>query len=417
MFLRASYERSRDERGAVLIYIAISLVGLLGFSALVVDYGVMWAARRQAQNAADAGALAGAISLAYVDPADQDRAKAAAAATARKNLVWGLAPNVDPATDVIIGPCPPNSPGLPDTCVRVNVFRNQDKDPLPTYFARVLGITEQGVKAMATAQVVVGNASDCLKPWAVPDKWFENRPVEGATWNWDSTFDRYYENGPDAGQLLPTPPSLDEYMAPSSAGSGSGFRVPDDVGRLVRLKSGNPNQALTAGWFFPIDLPRLNDNSDTGGDRYRENIYSCNSIPVAIGETVWNEPGDMIGPTGQGIDDLIAQDPHATWADPDGIGGEPGHVADSCTGDVPPCAAQSPRLVAVPVFDVDAWTMQDKTSGKFQVRITNILGFFLQPRQGNEVMGVFTGFPGNLKAGSGKLDPSASFLRSVILIR
>ena len=60
-----------SERGAVIVHVTIALVGLLAFSIFVVDYGVMWAARRQAQNAADAAALAGAISLAYVDFDDQ----------------------------------------------------------------------------------------------------------------------------------------------------------------------------------------------------------------------------------------------------------------------------------------------------------------------------------------------------------
>lgn len=395
-----------------MIYIAISLIGILGFTALVVDYGVMWAARRQAQNAADAGALAGAISLAYVDPADKERAAAAAAAMARTNLVWGQPPTMNPAdpNDVSIGPCPPNSIGLPDTCVRVNVYRNQYRDPLPTYFARLVGVNEQGVRATATAQVAVGNSSDCLKPWAVPDKWFENLP--GPAWTFDSSFDRYYQNGPEAGQLMPG--TVDRYVPPGADGSGSGFRVPDDIGTLVRLKSGNPQQAITAGWFFPIDLPRLNDQSATGGDRYRDNISSCNSVPVSIGGSVWNEPGNMIGPTGQGIDELIAKDPDARWVDADGPGGRPGHIENSCA---PGCAATSPRLVAVPLFNVDAWSQQDKTSGKFEFRITNIIGMFLLPRQGNDVMGVFTGYPGNLRAGQGTVDPSASFLRTVILIR
>ena len=60
-------EQSRlsSERGAVLIQVAVCLLVLLAFSAFVVDYGVMWASRGQAQTAADASALAGAISMAY----------------------------------------------------------------------------------------------------------------------------------------------------------------------------------------------------------------------------------------------------------------------------------------------------------------------------------------------------------------
>jgi uncharacterized membrane protein len=40
---------------------------LTALTAFVVDYGVLWVARRQAQNAADAGALAGATALAFDD--------------------------------------------------------------------------------------------------------------------------------------------------------------------------------------------------------------------------------------------------------------------------------------------------------------------------------------------------------------
>ena len=45
----------------MLILVALSLVTLIAFTTFVVDYGAMWVGRRQAQNAADAGALAGAV--------------------------------------------------------------------------------------------------------------------------------------------------------------------------------------------------------------------------------------------------------------------------------------------------------------------------------------------------------------------
>src|SRR5437762_12197199 len=57
--------RGTGERGAILIQVAISILSLTAFSAFVVDYGVFWVARNQAQTAADAGALAGAVALAY----------------------------------------------------------------------------------------------------------------------------------------------------------------------------------------------------------------------------------------------------------------------------------------------------------------------------------------------------------------
>ena len=57
--------RITNERGAVLLQVAVALLALLALSGFVFDYGVMWVSRGQAQTAADAGALAGAISLAF----------------------------------------------------------------------------------------------------------------------------------------------------------------------------------------------------------------------------------------------------------------------------------------------------------------------------------------------------------------
>jgi Flp pilus assembly protein TadG len=57
--------RRESERGAVFIHVAIGLLVLLGFIAFVADYGMLWVSRNQAQNAADAGALAGVSALAF----------------------------------------------------------------------------------------------------------------------------------------------------------------------------------------------------------------------------------------------------------------------------------------------------------------------------------------------------------------
>ena len=76
-------DRQRSERGAVLIMVAMAMLAMLAFGAFFVDYGVMWASRGQIQTAADAGALAGAVALAYDDAADFNGAKAKAQAVAR----------------------------------------------------------------------------------------------------------------------------------------------------------------------------------------------------------------------------------------------------------------------------------------------------------------------------------------------
>ena len=41
------------------------------------------------------------------------------------------------------------------------------------FFGNLLGIGSQGVRATATAQIVTGSQTDCLKPWAILDRWDE----------------------------------------------------------------------------------------------------------------------------------------------------------------------------------------------------------------------------------------------------
>jgi hypothetical protein len=409
-----SDRRRHGERGAVLIHVAVALVGLLAFSMLVIDYGVMWTARNQAQNAADAAALAAAVSLAYYDPDDIPRAKAAAIAAGQANLVWGQAPNIQEADVIIPYDCPPGAPGPPDTCVRVNVYRNQTRDPLPVYFAPLVGITQQGVQAMAVAQVLMANQSDCIKPFAIPDKWIERRDDKGIVreipWDWEQTYDRYYETGNNKGELLSLNPlEIDQYIAPAGDDPGSGFRMEGDYGTKVVLKAGNPARSINPGWYFPVDLPRSDGAPITGGDKYRENIASCNGVAIGPGDVLQVEPGNMIGPTAQGIRELVAPDP-SHW--------DEGENAPTCNGD-PNCYTR--RYVAIPMFDVDAYSTADRTSGRFDLPITKLVGFFIEdvPESGphkDDVIGYFVPFRG-IYSSEGPAPQPSSFLRTVALVR
>ena len=138
----------RHERGAILIHVAIAMVGLLAFSAFSIDHGVMMVSRGQAQNAADAAAWAAGLYLAWDDATDQPGAQAIAVVAAQQNGVWGSAPDIT-TTDVTFPTCPPGSPGPVDTCVRVDVYRNQRPggNPLPVFFSSLIGVGGQSDRA------------------------------------------------------------------------------------------------------------------------------------------------------------------------------------------------------------------------------------------------------------------------------
>src|SRR5579864_1556809 len=98
-----------DDRGAILVHVAVGLLMLTALSAFAIDFGLFWMSRRQAQNAADAGALAGAVALGFdsgSDKSDTGPAKESAYTTALANFVGGQAPAVNIDSDITFPACP-----------------------------------------------------------------------------------------------------------------------------------------------------------------------------------------------------------------------------------------------------------------------------------------------------------------------
>ena len=63
--MRRITRRLRDESGMTYVFVGLGFMAFLGASMLAIDVGMLMTARNQAQNSADAAALAGATSLAF----------------------------------------------------------------------------------------------------------------------------------------------------------------------------------------------------------------------------------------------------------------------------------------------------------------------------------------------------------------
>ena len=92
----------REERGVTLVLMALMLFLALGMSALAIDYGMIKAAKAEAQRAMDAAALAGASAFLIPDPATDFSgiAEARAREFAKKHDVHRT-PVTDPEVTVI----------------------------------------------------------------------------------------------------------------------------------------------------------------------------------------------------------------------------------------------------------------------------------------------------------------------------
>jgi hypothetical protein len=379
----------------------------------------MWVGRRQAQNAADAGALAGAVAKAFDVGGWTNRTETGPARTAARQMaishgVVGEAPNVVMASDVYFTDqpadmCPADADGNTG-CIRVDVYRNQARgNPLPSIFGQAFGIVAHGVRATATARVAIADASDCLKPWAIPDKWLDiydvTPPMNEVPPQW--TEDDRFETQTGGGN--PTPlPNPDVYTPASPSGPGTGFTVAADLGRRVVLKQGGPSTSIEPGVFQPVRIPRY-DGGSTGAADYRDNIATCSGLPIGIGDVLESENGNMIGPTRQGVLELIALDPNAEWDT------ATRSVINSCATATPSCG-RSPRIVAVPIYNTGVYDTT-RRQGLPTFTIVNILGFFIDNMQGNDVVGYLTEAPGLVTTATAPIDPSASFLAQIQLIR
>ena len=331
----------KSRRGVSLAFVAILMVVLLGMAALAVDVGMLYNAKGQAQNAADSGALAGAGSL-IMTPNDSTTATSVAETFAEQHVIIKDAVQIIPNEDIQVD--------LANRRVTVTARRIMDRgNAVPTFFAKVLGFDLVDVEATAVAEVAPAGSAACLKPWAIPDA-YDDLVMPPEEFNDPGD---YYESG------------VTSY--------GTTYRGPSmDWGLQLTLKHSNPGDAVAPGQFYPIDLPLPDGGPIVGGDKYRENIATCNGQIVQVGDDVQTENGNMIGPTQQGVKELISMDPLATW--------------DSFMGVVnsayPPGA--SPRMVRVPMFD----PRYPPTPGKQDITITNIGGFFIEGMgPGGRVMG------------------------------
>lgn len=352
----------RDERGMSLVFVGVGFMAFLAATTLAIDVGMFATARSQAQNSADAGALAGAVALVFDDYNNRSTsgpAKQNAMVAARANEVIGAPVDVKPS-DVTF----PVGPSGLNNRVRVEVFRTDDEgrnNPVGTLMGRFFGVTDVNIKAEATAEASPANAMTCVKPFTIPDRWIERQTPP---WDEDDTFDMYDRHG------NPLPPEQQDVYIPVTETGYTGYNAARDKGMELMIRAGTGNNIMPS-FYFSYAMGGV-----TGGSEYEWNIANCNPLMMGFGDLLLAEPGNMMGPTNDGIDDLIARDPNAYWDD----------VNDKPVSTMNP----SPRVTVIPVYD-PIYYDTGKLNGRYaDLKVANYLGFFIVGRSGNSVYGRIT---------------------------
>jgi len=390
--MAAPLQRLRDdERGMSFVFVGVGFFAFLSATTLAIDVGMFMTARTQAQNAADAGAHAGAVALvrnSFTDRSAGGPVVTSAINAALANRVMGTLVSVTPA-DVEF---PTDPKGQADR-VKVTVYRTSAKgNPVPTLMGQLFGVNTVDIIATATGEAAPANAMTCVKPFMIPDKWTEKVDSKGTPdgpWTPDKTFDMYDSKD----NLIP---NGDVYIAADQTGY-TGYTVANDVGKTLVLRAGTGTN-INPSFYFSWKMP-----GDVGGDFYRDNIAHCNQATILWGTPIIQEPGDKSGPTIQGINDLINQDIGAQWD-------------SGCNCVTGSKFSTSPRVFPIPLYD-PAFYAAGKANGRpADFKIANFLGFFADHVDGNQIYGTITNIVGMVSDQAAEA-PAGVFPRAIRLVQ
>ncbi len=291
-----SERKIETNRGFIVVAVALLLVVILGFVALATDAGVVYSSRTAAQEIVDGAALAGASTFVLNPTAPQPATAIAYATNAAANQsILGNA--VDPA-DVTVT--------VANRIVTVHLTHTE-----PTFFAKVLGVNSADVAVQARAEASdTALGASCVKPFFLPNAAF--LPAGANVCN----------------ACDPAKPEYNQVLFRGGAPTAYAF---SKIGQQFNIRPLTPNQALEPAQYYSLAL------GGRGGDDYRTNIGTCVEGAIYCGECFGVEPGNMVGPTKQGVEDLI---------------GNPADIFHA-VGDYGPLHSDTSRsLVVVPVWDV-----------------------------------------------------------------
>jgi hypothetical protein len=412
--MRTIRSRLGNERGSIVVMAAVSLFAMLALAALAVDLASLRDAKAESQRAADVIALAGAAAFRdfpWTDAATVDAAQAWALEVARKNKVrtdtLDLRNQTSQTTTYPWG----SVRVIQTNQVTLNVIPDSQKvrawvrhAGVQTFFGGLLGVPYGHVQAMATAWATnEGPTVNCLKPFAMPDMWFEsdtitqdvnkNRymdPITQVTGNTQDGESWKYQPASIGGHdyYLPYNPSVPDDPTHPQTGYGSGLRssaqtdptkrYDHDVGLKILLKpqtgSGNTKPAAermgNAFWMLNLN-PDLN---------FKDEVRSyCGK--ASVGDSVPYENGSKTA-VRQAIDDVNKLDPGAHWDD----------NTHRVEGSSFPNWTDSPRVVVVALIDPKYWMANSSnTKPDPGSQFTNFVRIFFEPIDP-------TGPPDNIKA-------------------
>lgn len=249
-----AWQRVAFERGQVILFSALMLPVLLGMTALAVDVGSYADAKRTLQNASDAIALAAGRDMCTPNPADCSNTTAALATANSYATKNGIPANA--MTVTFLG-------GNTAPAVRVSITESHR-----FAFAPIIGINSKDVTAAATAAKLSPGALSGLMPWAITQA-----TIDAST----------------PGQLV----TIKQGAGGGTTGNYGAIDYDGTGANVYRDTIMHGSQTTVCAQGQP--------GCDTTGCPGSFPSPCAENAPSCTGPQCTSEPGNMVGPTDQGV--------------------------------------------------------------------------------------------------------------------
>jgi Flp pilus assembly protein TadG len=333
-------------RGATLVLVSVSMTMLMGFAALAVDLGHLYAVHTEMRNAADSAAMAGASALVMDEVLQGDsaqdelayQARLRAQAFAAKNPAQGADVYLT-SSDVVVGYV--TNPydlheqmtvaGSPynAVCVRVEKSPNSPNGPASLFFANIWGKSSASLVAEAIAYV-----NSQVAGYRAPDQGSGPLvPLSVRKWRVDEVLDQVaYGGGVDqygydseTGEITMSPDGIPELQIypfkqkdEEPVGDGDDEADNDGAGNFGILNFGSNNSSavvparqiatglLAEDFINTIGEPEIRFYDEIGyGDDHEVPEIQVEEIFYDIDATTGGKAGPILDATATRLKDVI----------------------------------------------------------------------------------------------------------------
>jgi Flp pilus assembly protein TadG len=331
-------KRLTHRRGAVYVYVLITMTAMFALLGLAVDLTRAETAKSELHRVADAAARAAVANL----PSGTSAAQTAAQNVAALNSVDGGGITIN-TSDILVGNWNSStgiftSGGTPNNAVQVTARRTTaNGNPLGLFFSQVIGVRTVDVWATSTAALVAQGSSQTVYVSAHANPWLAGEPKGTLA----SVPDPGYNNGPGANNTHPWQYDIADPSTSSGSPADTSSTVYGDSSKVESTDYANnepwasPTEysvTVPAGSIIEVSVP-VNSSNESNNQGYLNGGSTNTYANGDMGGSYMNFANDAASYYGAGTNPNGYAAPNGITVSPNDVGSGNSSSATNAQGE------------------------------------------------------------------------------------